>query len=97
MTEIFETIYPYIIAALPALTSIFSVIAAIIKIAKDNKESIKPIVEELEKLKQEVKDSKEYADLKEKLIAVISQNAQLRKELDELITLTGKVKHDSQI
>lgn len=97
MIELIQGIYPYIIAILPALASILSVIGAVLKFAKANKEAVKPLIEEIDKLKSEIEDNKEYKILKEKMTAIISQNAQLRKELDELITVMGKVQHDSEI
>lgn len=97
MIELIQGIYPYILAILPSLAAILSVIGAVLKFAKSNKEAVKPLIEEIDRLKSEIKDNKESKILKEKMTAIISQNAQLRKKIDELITVIGKVQHDSEI
>lgn len=84
-TEILNVIYPYLVAALPALTAIASIIAVAIKIIKSFSE-----------LKKSVDDKTDLKEARAEMAVIIKQNSQLRAEIADLITAQSKVKYDDK-
>lgn len=87
-------IVPTIAAVLPSLGSIIGIICAVAKLFKDNKEQIKPILEKFDDLRQEVRDKTELREARAEMKQIIHDNAVLKRQLNELLTLQSKVKHE---
>lgn len=89
-----STIYALLIASLPALSAILGIIASVIKMAKDNKAVIQPVIDQFNNLRQEVQDKTELEAVKTEMLAIMTENRQIRQELADLITEMKKVKYE---
>lgn len=89
-----ETIFLAIIAAAPAVAAIFSIIAAVVKLIRTNKSELKVLIDAFNALKQEVINTKEYTEIKQELAAVHRENAELKKQMNQLLTELTRVKHE---
>lgn len=89
-----STINAIIIAYLPVITAIIGIICSIVKIAKDNKAIIKPLQEQFANLRQEVQDKTELEAVKNQMLAIMTENRQLRQEMADLITEMRKQKYE---
>lgn len=81
-----ETIFLAIVAAAPAIAAIFTIIAAVVKMVRTNKSELKAVVDAFNELKNEVVNVKEYSEVKRELAAVHRENAELKKQMNELLT-----------
>lgn len=98
MTEIFNTVWPYILTILPVLTSIFTVIGVVLKFVKDNKQIVAPLTKKIAELESEVKNNKNYEEVKAQMSCLIAQNAEYKKIITELLQEKSKViRHDTEI
>jgi len=98
MTEIFNTVWPYILTILPVLTSIFTVIGVVLKFVKDNKQIVAPLTKKIAELEAEVKNNKNYEEVKAQMSCLIAQNAEYKKIITELLQEKSKViRHDTEI
>lgn len=98
MTEIFNTVWPYILTILPVLTSIFTVIGVVLKFVKDNKQIVAPLTKKIAELESEVKNNKNYEEVKAQMSCLIAQNAEYKKIVSELLQEKSKViRHDTEI
>ena len=84
------SIEAWVIALLPALTAVGTILLALYKIIK----LIADMKAKYSSLEQAVNDKTELTAVKNEMNTIIQQNAILRKELSNLITATGKVKHN---
>ena len=89
-----SAIYAIIIAALPALSAVLGIIASVIKMARDNKAVIQPVIDQFNDLRQEVKDKTELEAVKTEMLAIMTENRQIRQELADLITEMKKVEYE---
>lgn len=80
-----EIIYPYLVAILPAITAMGAVILAVVKICKQFKN-----------LRQEVNDKTDLKEARAEMKQIISEDRALKRRLDKLITIEGKVMQDDQ-
>ena len=76
-----ELIYPYVVALLPSITAIATCVISVVKICQSFKA-----------LRQEVKDKTDIKEARAEMRQIISENRALRKRLDTLISIEGKVK-----
>lgn len=83
--QVLDLIYPYLVAILPALTALGAIIAVAVKIIKSFAE-----------LKKSVEDKTNLEEAKGEMKVIIQQNAQLRREVADLITAVSKVKYDDK-
>lgn len=98
MTEIFNTVWPYILTILPVLTSIFTVIGVVLKFVKDNKQIVAPLTKKIAELESEVKNNKNYEEVKAQMSCLIAQNSEYKKIITELLQEKSKViRHDTEI
>lgn len=88
------TLNAIIIAYLPVITAIIGIICSIVKIAKDNKAIIKPLQEQFSNLRKEVQDKTELEAVKAEMLAIMTENRQLRQEMADLITEMRKQKYE---
>lgn len=86
------SIEAWIIALLPTLSAVGAIIVSLIKICG----YIKDMKAKYSSLQQAVEDKTELTMVKAEMQTIIAQNAVLRKELEELITATSKVKYNEQ-
>ena len=86
-----ETISGLFIAAAPAITAVIGIIAAVKKCITTHADKSKEVMNELIELKKEVKDSKEYDNLKDQLTIVHQENVVLKKKINELLTKIDRV------
>lgn len=89
-----NALYALIIAILPALSAVLGIIASVVKMAKDNKAVIKPVIDQFNDLRQEVKDKTELEAVRNEMLAIMTENRQIRQELADLITELKKEKYD---
>lgn len=87
-------IIPTLSAALPSVGAIIGILCAVAKLFKDNKEQITPILEQFEALRQEVRDKTELREARTEMKQIIHDNAVLKRQLNELITIQSKVIHE---
>lgn len=80
-----EIIYPYLVAILPAITAMGAVILAVVKICKQFKD-----------LRKEVNDKTDLKEARAEMKQIISEDRALKRRLDKLITIEGKVMQDDQ-
>ena len=99
MTINLDTVYAIIIAAAPALSAILSIILAVLKNRKDISKVCDPIKEEFIQLRKEVQDKTELEAVKTEMLAIMTENRQIRQELADLITAINKTeyKYDKKI
>lgn len=81
----FETIYATILAAAPAISSIIGCIIAVVKMKNNQAAKLEEVMGAFETLRLEVKDSKEYQELKGQLIIAHQENRELRRKLNEFL------------
>lgn len=82
-----EQIMTVIIAAAPALTAIFGIITAVIKLKKSDKF----VIDKFEEVREEIFNTKEYEALKAELKLAHQQNRELKKKINELLTVIDRV------
>ena len=92
----FEDIYTAILAAAPALVSIIGIITAVIKVRTAQNAKLGEVMEKFETLEEEVRDSKQYDDLKRQLLTAHQENRELRKKINELLTKIDRVSRDEE-
>ena len=80
-----EILYPYIIAIIPTLTAISTCTIICIK-----------IISAFKSLRQEVNDKTDLREARTEMKQIISEDRALKRRLDKLITIEGKVKQDDQ-
>ena len=83
--QVLDIIYPYLVAILPALTALGAIIAVAVKIIKNFAD-----------LKKSVEDKTNLEEAKSEMKVIIQQNAQLRREVSDLITAVSKVKYNDK-
>lgn len=93
MTINLDTIYAIIIAAAPALSAILSIVLAVLKNRKDIAKVCDPIKEEFEQLRKEVQDKTELEAVKNEMLAIMTENRQLKQEIADLITAINKTEY----
>lgn len=81
-----EELYLIIVAAAPSLTAILGVVLSVIKVIKEGKKTNKEVIDKFEEVRQEIFNVKEYRDLKDQLVIVHQENAELKKKINELLT-----------
>ena len=89
-----ETIFLAVVAAAPAIAAIFTIIAAVVKMVRTNKSELKAVIDAFNELRNEVINTKEYSEVKRELAAVHRENAQLKKQMNELLTELTRIKHE---
>ena len=92
----FEEIYTAILAAAPALVSIIGIITAVIKMRTAQNAKLGEVMKKFETLKEEVRDSKQYDDLKRQLLTAHQENRELRKKINELLTKIDRVSRNEE-
>ena len=92
----FEEIYTAILAAAPALVSIIGIITAVIKMRTAQNAKLGEVMKKFETLEEEVRDSKQYDDLKRQLLTAHQENRELRKKINELLTKIDRVRRDEE-
>lgn len=80
----------WVIAIMPALSAVGVILVSLYKIIK----SIKEMKTKYKSLEDAVNDKTELTAVKNEMLTIIQQNAILRKEMEDLITATRKVKYD---
>lgn len=88
------TIHALLIAYLPVITAIVGIICAVVKATKDTNKIVKPILEQFEGLRKEVQDKTEQEAVKTQMLAIMTENRQLRQLYADLITEMRKQKYD---
>lgn len=81
-----EELYLIIVAAAPSLTAILGVVLSVIKVIKEGKKTNKEVIDKFEEVRQEIFNVKEYQDVKDQLVIVHQENAELKKKINELLT-----------
>lgn len=89
-----DILYSFLLSAAPALAAIISIIVSVVKTIKMNKEIVKPVIEEFETLRKEVQDKTELEAVKNEMLAIMSENRQIRQEIADLITEMRKQKYE---
>lgn len=79
--ELTEQIVSWVVAVMPSIISVLTTVGIIIKIAK-----------EIKSLKKEVVDMKDIEEIKRQLQALSEENYELKKTLNETLTVLTKVK-----
>ena len=92
----FEEIYTAILAAAPALVSIIGIITAVIKMRAAQNAKLGEVMKKFETLEEEVRDSKQYDDLKRQLLTAHQENRELRKKINELLTKIDRVSRNEE-
>ena len=92
----FEEIYTAILAAAPALVSIIGIITAVIKMRTAQNAKLGEVMKKFETLEEEVRDSKQYDDLKRQLLTAHQENRELRKKINELLTKIDRVSRNEE-
>ena len=92
----FEEIYTAILAAAPALVSIIGIITAAIKMRTAQNAKLGEVMKKFETLEEEVRDSKQYDDLKRQLLTAHQENRELRKKINELLTKIDRVSRNEE-
>lgn len=92
----FEEIYTAILAAAPALVSIIGIITAVIKMRTAQNAKLGEVMKKFETLEEEVRDSKQYDDLKRQLLTAHQENRELRKKINELLTKIDRVSRNEK-
>ena len=84
------SIEAWVIALMPALSAVGFILVSLYKIIK----SIQEMKTKYKSLEEAVNDKTELTAVKNEMLTIIQQNAVLRKEMEDLITATRKVKYD---
>lgn len=84
------SIEAWVIALMPALSAVGVILVSLYKIIK----SIQEMKTKYKSLEDAVNDKTELTAVKNEMLTIIQQNAVLRKEMEDLITATRKVKYD---
>ena len=84
------SIEAWVIAIMPALSAVGVILVSLYKIIK----SIQEMKTKYKSLEEAVNDKTELTAVKNEMLTIIQQNAVLRKEMEDLITATRKVKYD---
>jgi cell shape-determining protein MreC len=85
IVEIAEAIYPYLIAIIPTLTAIGTCTTICVAIMLKFRE-----------LRKDVKDKTDLTDARAEMKQLIAENRALKRRLDKLIEIQGKVKQYGQ-
>ena len=97
MTEFIATYWPMLVSILPSITAVITCIGFCIKWLSNNKNIINPLVKKFNELESEVKNQKNYEEVKAQMSCLIEQNAQNTKMLKELYSEQKKVvMHDEE-
>lgn len=80
-----EMLYPYLIAIIPTLTAIGTCTVICIK-----------IISAFKSLRKEVNDKTDLKEARAEMKQIISEDRALKRRLDKLITIEGKVMQDDQ-
>lgn len=80
-----------LIAAAPAIAAIAGCLTAYFKSKKNNAETSTQLMNGFEALTTEVKDSKQYEELKAQLVIAHQENRELKKKLNELLTKIDRI------
>lgn len=83
----FEQIIAIIVASAPALTALFGIITAVVKLKKSDKD----VIDKFEEVRQEIFNTKEYEALKAELKTAHQENRELKKKINELLTVIDRV------
>lgn len=83
----FEQIMTVIVAAAPAVTALIGIIGAVCKL----KNSDKVVIDKFEEVRQEIFNTKEYEALKAELKIAHQENRELKKKINELLTVIDRV------
>lgn len=80
-----EMLYPYLIAIIPALTAISTCTIICVK-----------IISAFKSLRKDVNDKTDLKEARAEMKQIISEDRALKRRLDKLITIEGKVMQDDQ-
>lgn len=83
----FEQIMTIIVAAAPAVTALIGIIGAVCKLKNSDKE----VIDKFEEVRQEIFNTKEYEALKAELKIAHQENRELKKKINELLTVIDRV------
>lgn len=86
-----DQIMAIIVAAAPSLTAIIGIIAAVVKMVKEGKISNAEVMAKFEETRKAVLDTQQYDELKKQLEIVHAENIELKKKINELLTLMDNV------
>lgn len=95
----FEQIMSIFVAVAPAVTAVVGVVTAVIKCLKSNENLHSDVKAALEGIKDEIVNTKEYTEVKSQLLLVHSENLELKKKINELLTKIDRIyrgEEDSQ-
>lgn len=81
VVEVAEVIYPYLVAIIPTLTAIGTCTTIFVAIMLKFRE-----------LRKDVKDKTDLTDARNEMKQIISEDRALKRRLDKLIEIQGKVK-----
>lgn len=87
----FENLYLTLVAAAPAITAIIGIIISVLKLMKANHISSSTLIDKFEEVREEVMNTKEYEDLKAQLAIAHQENIELKKKINELLTILDKI------
>lgn len=90
----FENLYLTLVAAAPAITAILGIVLSVLKLIKANKVSSDTLITKFEEVREEVMNTKEYEDLKAQLTIAHQENIELKKKINELLTVLDKVSRE---
>lgn len=88
------TIIPTVAAILPAIGALFGIIVSCAKLFRDNRKQIEPILKQFQELREEVRNKTDLREARAEMKQIIHDNAVLKRQLNELITLQSKVQHE---
>lgn len=89
-----ETIYAAILSAAPAIVSIIGIITAFIKMKSAQAKNFGEMIESFELLRSEVRESKQYEELKRQLVTAHTENQELKKKINELLTSIDHIRRN---
>lgn len=97
MTEFIATYWPMLVSVLPSITAVLTCIGFCIKWLSDNKNIINPLVKKFNELEGEVKNQKNYDEVKAQMACLVEQNAKNTKMLKKIYSEQTKVVlHDEE-
>lgn len=97
MTEFIATYWPMLVSVLPSITAVITCISFCIKWLSNNKNVVAPLIKKINELETQVKEQKNYEEVKAQMTCLVAQNAQNTKMLKELYSEQKKVVlHDEE-
>lgn len=97
MTEFIATYWPMLVSILPSIAAVASCIGLCIKWLSNNKNIIAPLIKKIAELETQVKEQKNYEEVKAQMSCLVEQNAKNTKMLKEIYSEQKKVvMHDEE-